>query len=268
MKVEMSKGNVVIVLFQRSVIITTIERKLNTNGYRVTLLEEDPSQYYDYNDYAENNNLFMVYLPSDIVHNQPNVKKLSDIAEAVTACGRNMILIGEKKSREELEKPIPSLNYYRWIYRPLDKNALDELDVAIEEAISGPPQRAKEHILIVDDDPAYARMIKEWLKDSYQVDIVTAGMQAITFLVKHKVDLILMDYEMPVVDGPQLVQMLRQDEATAHIPVVFLTGVSDREYVERVMALKLELSGYVLKSTPKDDILRYLKKKLAGLHQQ
>lgn len=264
---ETSNGNVVIVLYQRSVIIKTIERKLKENGYKVTMLEEDASQFYDYNDFAEKNNLFMVYLPSDIVHNQLNIKKLSDISEAVTSTGRNMILIGEKKSREELEKPIPALNYYKWIYRPLDKNALDELDAAIEEAISGPPQRTKEHILIVDDDPAYARMIKEWLKDAYQVSIVTAGMQAITFLVKHKVDLILMDYEMPVVDGPQLVQMLRQDPATAHVPVVFLTGVSDREYVERVMALKLELSGYILKSTPKDDILRYLKKKLSSLHQ-
>ena len=266
----MAKANqqnkVVIVLFQRSVIIKTIERKLLDGGYRVALLEDDVGQFYDYQDYAEKNNLFLVYLPSDISHNSLNVKKLAAISEAVTACGRNMILIGEKKSREELENPIPSLNYYQWIYRPLDKNALEDLDAAIETAISGPPQRAKEHILIVDDDPAYAKMIKEWLKDSYQVSIVTLGMQAITFLVKHKVDLILMDYEMPVVDGPQLVQMLRQDPSTAHIPVVFLTGVSDREYVQRVMDLNLELSGYLLKSTPKEDILKYLKKKLSWLH--
>ena len=98
----------------------------------------------------------------------------------------------------------------------------------------------------------------------YRVDIVTAGMQAITFLVKvpedEKVDLILLDYEMPVVDGPQVLQMLRQEEATAHIPVIFLTGIGTKEAVSRVMSLRPD--GYILKSTTKAEILETLGKKL------
>ena len=115
-------------------------------------------------------------------------------------------------------------------------------------------------ILIVDDDPSYAKMVKEWIKDKYQTDIVTAGMQAITFLLKNKVNLILLDYEMPVVDGPQVLQMLRQDDATKDIPVVFLTGVGSKDSVQRVMALKP--TGYILKSTTRENLLDYLKSKL------
>ncbi|MBP3231963.1 MAG: response regulator, partial [Anaerovibrio sp.] len=86
-----------------------------------------------------------------------------------------------------------------------------------------------------------------------QVYSVKSGMDAITFLLKTPVDLILLDYEMPVVDGPQVFQMLRQEQSAKHIPVVFLTGVGTREGVERVMALKPD--GYILKSTTRDSLL-------------
>ena len=75
-----------------------------------------------------------------------------------------------------------------------------------------------------------------------------------------KVDLILLDYEMPVVDGPQVLQMLRQEPATEKIPVIFLTGIGTKEAVSRVMALKPD--GYILKTTPRGDLLGFLQKKL------
>ena len=105
-------------------------------------------------------------------------------------------------------------------------------------------------------------MVRGWITscNNYQVNIVTGGMQAITFLLKTKVDLILLDYEMPVVDGPQVFQMLRQDDVTKNIPVIFLTGVSTKEGVQRVMELKPD--GYILKSTSKEDLMAYLEKKL------
>ena len=86
-------------------------------------------------------------------------------------------------------------------------------------------------------------------------------MQAISFLFKNQVDIILLDYEMPVVDGPQVFQMLRSEDITKDIPVVFLTGVSTKEGVQRVMELKPD--GYILKSTTKEDLLSYLEKKLS-----
>lgn len=113
----------------------------------------------------------------------------------------------------------------------------------------------------MDDDPDYAKMVQGWLKGNYQVYSVTNGMNAISFLLATPTDVILLDYEMPVVDGPQVLQMLRQEQATKDIPVVFLTGVGTREGVARVMALKPD--GYILKSTTKEKLLEYLREKIA-----
>ena len=68
--------------------------------------------------------------------------------------------------------------------------------------------------------------------------------------------MILLDYEMPVVDGAQVLQMLRQEPSTQNIPVIFLTGVGGKEQVERV--LRLRPTGYILKSTTKEKLLDYL----------
>ena len=59
------------------------------------------------------------------------------------------------------------------------------------------------------------------------------------------VDLILLDYEMPGENGPQVFQRLRKIPNAATTPIVFLTGVSDRKKIQEVMSLNPQ--GYVLK---------------------
>ena len=140
-----------------------------------------------------------------------------------------------------------------WLNRPIE---IHQLTDAIEGLLSSDKVSIQKKILIVDDDAAFAKMVRGWLKDSYEISIVTIGIQAVTFLMKHPVDLILLDYEMPVADGPQVLEMLKSDPETADIPVVFLTGISTRESIERVLALKP--AGYILKSTTKKDLLKYL----------
>ena len=65
-------------------------------------------------------------------------------------------------------------------------------------------------------------------------------------------DLILLDYEMPEVDGPQVLAMLRNDQELANIPVVFLTGINNPESIEKL--LSLNPAGYILKSTTSEDL--------------
>ena len=59
-------------------------------------------------------------------------------------------------------------------------------------------------------------------------------------------DLILLDYEMPIVDGKQFMQMIREDTEFQNIPIIFLTGKNDAQTVMDVMSLKP--NGYLLKS--------------------
>ncbi len=252
--------DIVILMFQYSVIVKGIERKLAEMEYQVTTVTEHlEEEAFRSADIAA---LFLFYLPGDIMEDTLKKNTVHHICEGLREKGKRMIIVGEKKYHDELIADIPQIRSFGWMDRPVDMNALEatvhkELNRAQELVI-------KKRILIVDDDPSYAKMVREWIKDEYRVDIVTAGMQAISFLLKvpenEKVDMILLDYEMPVVDGPQVLQMLRQDPATDHIPVIFLTGIGTKEAVSRVMSLKPE--GYLLKSTTRADILDFLRKKV------
>ncbi len=109
--------------------------------------------------------------------------------------------------------------------------------------------KAKENgpkkILVVDDDPTMLRIIQRMLSKRYTVSVATSGPQAIMAVSKSMPDLILLDYDMPLVDGRMTLQMLRSEEGTRDIPVVFLTGLSDPAQVEDAIALHPQ--GYLRK---------------------
>lgn len=111
-------------------------------------------------------------------------------------------------------------------------------------------QRKK--ILVVDDSEfMLARMIK-MLSEKYDLIEATSSISAIKKIAVDRPDLVILDYEMPVCDGRQALEMIRSDKDIADIPVIFLTGKGDRESVKKVMSLKPE--GYLLKSMSDADI--------------
>ena len=253
--------SVVLLMYQFSVVAKGIENKLTERGYNVRIVSDDFSGI---SSYASRTALFVAYLPGDIADDELKVSALSRVIDMIEEGRSRLLFIGEPKYHDALSLSLPRINDHEWVDRPLDMDRFVRLVnklAGIEDALY---TIKKKRILVVDDDPSYAKMVREWIKEYYRVDIVTAGMQAISFLLKVKegeqVDLILLDYEMPVVDGPQVLQMLRQEPATEHIPVVFLTGLGTKEAVSRVMELKP--AGYILKSTPREDLLKYLKKQL------
>ena len=103
-----------------------------------------------------------------------------------------------------------------------------------------------DQILVVDDSGAALRSIKSWLEDKYQIILANSGAMAIKYMVMKRPDLVLLDYEMPVCDGRQVLEMIRAESDLADIPVIFLTNKNDRESVTKVTALKPE--GYLLKT--------------------
>ncbi len=100
-------------------------------------------------------------------------------------------------------------------------------------------------ILVVDDNPAMLRTVQAMLSDKYRIIFATSGPQAIAVIAKSRPDLILLDYDMPVCDGKMTIQMLRSEDSTKDIPVVFLTGCSDADHVKEVLAFRPQ--GYLLK---------------------
>lgn len=140
---------------------------------------------------------------------------------------------------ENLTRPIDNAQILDAIRQKLG----DASSAAAAQDASPETERAK--VLVVDDNAALLRNVKALLEDTYEVMIVNSGAKAMAAIGKKRPDVILLDYEMPVCDGRQTLEMIRSDEETADIPVIFLTGVSDREHIEAVLDLKP--AGYLLK---------------------
>lgn len=111
----------------------------------------------------------------------------------------------------------------------------------------------RKHILIVDDDVNMLKMFRMFLQDDYQVSIVDSGKLALEFIVKHTPDLILLDYMMPLFDGPHVLEILRKREESKNVPVVMLTSVTDRDRIYQALAKNPQ--GYIVKPISREDLL-------------
>ena len=113
----------------------------------------------------------------------------------------------------------------------------------------------KRNVLAIDDNPQILRNIMSILKSKYNVTMATTVLNAIQLLdaCDGDYDIILLDYEMPGVDGPTGLKLFRQDPRMADIPVVFLTGVSDKARIMKVVELKPD--AYLLKPIDADMLL-------------
>ena len=130
----------------------------------------------------------------------------------------------------------------------------------IDEILDKEKAYGKPLVLVVDDNAATLRSIKGMLEEHYDVMLANSGIKAMTAIGKRRPDLILLDYEMPVCDGRQTLEMIRADEELTDIPVIFLTGVSDREHIQAVVGLAPK--GYLLKPPIKDKIIEAIEKAL------
>lgn len=121
---------------------------------------------------------------------------------------------------------------------------------------------SRKHILIVDDDPRMLKMMKEQLH--YQYDVATAvnGKVAMKFLETKHTDLILLDYEMPEEKGPDVLTKIRANQSTKNVPVIFLTGVTEKEKIQK--ALVLQPQGYLLKPIDRERLMETITKVLEG----
>lgn len=119
-----------------------------------------------------------------------------------------------------------------------------------EEQSAEPAVGEKKHILIVDDDRTILKMLKSALGEQYEVTTMINGVMVDKLLDTKKVDLIILDYEMPIETGADIFRRLKKNPKAEHIPVCFLTGVSEREKIMEVMSLKPH--GYLLKPIDMD----------------
>ena len=177
--------------------------------------------------------IVILYTDEDIVKSSEALVYMKDrCAEA----DNTIIVIGTKLEYEKIRKIIPQESILNFYERPLQmEKLLDDIERYMTTEAN---MEKRKSVLIVDDDVQYMSMISDWLKDSYRVSMANSGINAITWLATNRTDLILLDYEMPITPGPQVLEMLRSTPGTADIPVMFLTGNNDRDSIVKVVSLR------------------------------
>lgn len=160
---------------------------------------------------------------------------------------------------ENLIRPVNNADIKKKLFEKLgiDESAAERAAEAAREKSAAASGDTKKTILVVDDNATVLRSCKAMLQEFYQIVLASSGLQAMTAIGRRRPDLILLDYEMPVCDGKMTLEMIRQDESIGDIPVIFLTGVADKEHIEAV--LRLRPAGYLLKPAEKERLLKTIR---------
>ncbi len=235
--------NILVVMEKSSFFVLSTIDQLKELNYNVVTVELDVQQL---SKLEEDYEAALLYVESDVKGNSQELVYLRDkaVEEDIP-----VFYMGEEL--EELEDIIPSHILQEAFPRPFDvKLSAKKMD----EFIKMHGKHVKKKILVVDDSGAMLRNVKGWLEDKYQVILANSGAMAIKYLATNRPDLVLLDYEMPVVDGRQVLEMIRTETDFCDVPVIFLTSKNDRESIMKVMELKPE--GYLLKSMEPTQIMQ------------
>lgn len=117
--------------------------------------------------------------------------------------------------------------------------------------------KSKKKILVVDDSEFMLQMMEQLFSSEYEVSTATSGLSAFRSITLCRPDLVLLDYEMPVCKGNQILEMIRSEKEFADIPIIFLTSRVDRESVKKVVELKPQ--GYLSKELSPEMIKKEVK---------
>ncbi len=234
------RKNVLLIGNPKSFMVRAIIGALEAARYRVTNIDLD---IYELNAQLVTPDIWILFIE----------EMNDDLQTVLTYCVENVgrretffYMIGDRDNLKLIEKEMPPMLVKRSFERPINNaDIIDELNRIVKANNDNAP---KKRILVVDDDTTMLSMIKDLLTPKYSVYTADSGTNAITFLVKNRVDLILLDYEMPILSGAQVLAMLRSEPTTEKIPVIMLTVKDDRESVMKVLELKPE--KYMLKSMP------------------
>lgn len=121
-------------------------------------------------------------------------------------------------------------------------------------------------VLVVDDEPGNLSLMRSILKDHVDLCFARSGADALTAVVTHKPDLILLDVMMPDMDGHEVCRRLKADPATATTPVIFVSAMIDEGDEEA--GFRLGAVDYLHKPVVRNLVLARTRTHLALAHQQ
>ena len=175
---------------------------------------------------------------SEMAAEMEEAGKKRDLA-ALTA-GADVLLMLYRSLSEPLKR----------LTEPAPEPPVSKVSMDAEQALV---TQRRHTLLLVDDDEDFLALSKRWLKNDYAVTAVNSGKKALQYLENNRPDLVLLDYEMPEMNGPAVLETIRKTPGLENLPVVFLTGTEDRENVKRAEGLRPE--GFLTKAMGKKGLL-------------
>ncbi|MBW9275589.1 MAG: response regulator, partial [Candidatus Thiodiazotropha sp. (ex. Lucinisca nassula)] len=127
-----------------------------------------------------------------------------------------------------------------------------------------PVEASAQHILVVDDQPENLRSLDQILSYSYQVSLAANGQACLEQVAQSTPDLILLDVDMPLMDGLTVCRRIKADPATSMIPIVFVSALS--RLSERLAGYQAGADDYVTKPYDVDELLAKIRIALNNRH--
>ena len=239
--------NILVIMESNSFLVRNITEQLQELKYNVVSVELDIQKI---SSYKENYEAIFLYTESDT---EVKAKELIYIRDKAVEENIPVFYLGD--DAENLQNIMPEYVLKSVFKRPIDVKVTAKI---VDGYIKEYGKQVRKKILVVDDSGAMLRNVKGWLGDKYNVILANSGAMAIKYLATDRPDLVLLDYEMPVIDGRQVLEMIRTETEFRDVPVIFLTSKNDRESIMKVMELKPE--GYLLKTMEPKKIIEEVDK--------
>ncbi len=222
-----------------------IIKSLEAEGFTVITVKDIPEVILNHRAESE----LLLYYPSG---DDDHIRVVSTmLTEMCRDDDKTLCLAGDPLDIETA-RDIHDSDYITAVYpRPINLNKM-AADMSCYYDIKNGNNRTRT-VLVIDDDPDFLHIMEKWLSDTYNVDCSHSGASALAYLDNKRPDVILLDYEMPGMNGDMVMQRIRSNPSNDRIPIIFLTGKNDKDCVMKILENKPD--GYLLKSMPHDALL-------------
>ena len=116
----------------------------------------------------------------------------------------------------------------------------------------------KMRVMVVDDNTVNLATVEQSLMEKYEVIPMISGRRAVKYLYRDRVDLILLDVQMPIMDGIDTLREIRTQPNGTTVPVIFLTSRTDKNTV--LEGSKLGIMDYITKPFEPDDLQKRIER--------
>ena len=213
------------------------------------------------------NNVVQVILDDAATPNYSGLAILKHIREDALLKDTPVIMM-TSLARKEIMTPIIAYDVEDYVIKPFNPRDLVERvsSKLSEEILQGEvgdfSSRTTYKILLIDDNILDVRQERETLEKNFPCDVTVtqSGVEGLYFLNDNRVDLVIVSFEMPFMDGLEILQFIRNDEKLRSLPVIMMTDSTDFALLENIK--QSSARGYIRKPNISSDGIELIKRTL------